>query len=374
MKIDPNNHEAKQGLERVKKLFFVSLSNLITNGDNKNALEKLNLAKSIWPNEKKLNQKFEKEINSLIATNDESKNVVYSSKENIFKKQRVDSLLARAQTAFQEDNFISPQSENAFTLYSAALSLDPSNQRARSGIANITTYYLKQTADALSKKQYSTADKFLKIISKIDNNNPDLARLKKEIRQKRNSQTNPINEIQDDQQNSQIGVIGQNAQTINELDLNKGIIEYYKGNYQKAFRLLKPLADQGSLRAKIRVARMLYRARGVLKNEAMAIEIFRFTLPLIQQAANQGTAWAQSDLADFYFDGIVINKDTKRAHFWYEQSALQGYAPAQTNLGFLYITGYDDIEPNRARAIDWFNAAAQQGNRAAIENLKILSR
>ncbi|MGA0382441.1 MAG: tetratricopeptide repeat protein, partial [Arenicellales bacterium] len=82
--------------------------------------------------------------------------------------------------------------------------------------------------------------------------------------------------------------------------------------------------------------------------------------------------WAQSDLADYYFDGLVIDKDYRTAAFWYQKAAEQGYAPAQTNLGWLYFNGYDGIAPNRAVAIYWFGEAASQGNQTAANNLRAL--
>jgi hypothetical protein len=100
--------------------------------------------------------------------------------------------------------------------------------------------------------------------------------------------------------------------------------------------------------------------------------MFSAALAPVQLAASQGSAWAQSDLADFYFDGLVIDADYRLAAFWYQKAADQGYAPAQTNLGVLYMTGYEGIPPNRAVAVHWFNEAALQGNRAAEDNLRVL--
>jgi len=100
--------------------------------------------------------------------------------------------------------------------------------------------------------------------------------------------------------------------------------------------------------------------------------MFSAALAPVQLAASQGHAWAQSDLADYYFDGLVIDQDRRTAAVWYQRAAEQGYAPAQTNLGWLYFNGYDGVAPNRAVAIHWFNEAAAQGNQAAAKNLRAL--
>ena len=117
---------------------------------------------------------------------------------------------------------------------------------------------------------------------------------------------------------------------------------------------------------------MLLEARGTDRDKPRAIGMFSAALAPVQLAASQGNAWAQSDLADFFFDGLVIDADYRMAAFWYQKAAEQGYAPAQTNLGVLYMTGYEGVPPNRAVAVHWFNEAARQGNRAAADNLQVL--
>ena len=157
-----------------------------------------------------------------------------------------------------------------------------------------------------------------------------------------------------------------------QLNLYSGIQAYYDGDYAQALQLLKPLADKNDPRAQVRVARMLLEARATSRDKPEAIRMFSAALAPVQLAASQGHAWAQSDLADYYFDGLVIDQDRRTAAVWYQRAAEQGYAPAQTNLGWLYFNGYDGVAPNRAVAIHWFNEAAAQGNQAAAKNLRAL--
>jgi TPR repeat protein len=51
-----------------------------------------------------------------------------------------------------------------------------------------------------------------------------------------------------------------------------------------------------------------------------------------QQAAQDGNAVAQYQLAYFYAHGLGVKKDKKAAIEWYTKSAQQGYEPAQFNL------------------------------------------
>ncbi|MBT5031123.1 MAG: SEL1-like repeat protein, partial [Proteobacteria bacterium] len=52
-------------------------------------------------------------------------------------------------------------------------------------------------------------------------------------------------------------------------------------------------------------------------------------------------------------------------------AAEQGYSGAQTNLGTLYYYGRG-VERNRDKAIEWYRAAADQGDLVARDNLSKL--
>jgi TonB family protein len=84
------------------------------------------------------------------------------------ERERIEALLTRALTAFDTDRLIDPPEENALTLYRAALDLDPTNQRARNGIGNITAFYLRQARDALSQNELSNAARSLQIAKAVD--------------------------------------------------------------------------------------------------------------------------------------------------------------------------------------------------------------
>ena len=154
--------------------------------------------------------------------------------------------------------------------------------------------------------------------------------------------------------------------------LARGLNAYYKADYQSAYHILAPLAEVGEPQAQVRVARMMLEARGTNRDKLGAIAMFNDALAPIQAAADQGIPWAQSDLADYFVDGLLFAQDLWKAAFWYRKAAEQGYAPAQTNLGWLYFNGYGEVAPNHAVAVHWFREAAAQGNRAAVRNLQAL--
>ena len=79
-------------------------------------------------------------------------------------------------------------------------------------------------------------------------------------------------------------------------DFSAGVSAYNKGDYKTAFKLWKPLAEQGN-------------------------------------------ASAQSNLGVMYANGYGLPQDYKQAVKWYRLAAEQGNARAQSNLGAMYEAG-----------------------------------
>ena len=94
-------------------------------------------------------------------------------------------------------------------------------------------------------------------------------------------------------------------------------------------------------------------------------------LPLVQQAAEQGYAPAQYNLGVMYIQGLGIGQDYAQARKWLEKAATQGYASAQGNLGTIHAKGLG-VPQNYALARRWFEKAATQGNAHAQFNLGAL--
>jgi TPR repeat protein len=68
--------------------------------------------------------------------------------------------------------------------------------------------------------------------------------------------------------------------------------------------------------------------------------------------------------------GVV--RDLTQAAFWYRQSARQGEAGAQFNLGVLYANGQGVLQ-DHTRAYMWFNIAAVSGDADSIKNREVVS-
>ena len=104
-----------------------------------------------------------------------------------------------------------------------------------------------------------------------------------------------------------------------------------------------------------------------------------------EQRAVQGDPVAQFCLAFMYKHGKGIAPNTEKAIKWYTKAAEQGYAPAQNDLGVMYLRlweelelrerklGRDDLETDMIscfdRAFGWFREAAKHGNPTSQFNL-----
>jgi TPR repeat protein len=89
------------------------------------------------------------------------------------------------------------------------------------------------------------------------------------------------------------------------------------------------------------------------------------------EAAKEGHANSQFNVALMYEQGLGIGKNEKEAVFWYAKSALQGNSAAQFNLGVLYENGRG-TPIDFTKANEWYRKAAVQGDGLAIGNLGML--
>jgi hypothetical protein len=84
----------------------------------------------------------------------------------------------------------------------------------------------------------------------------------------------------------------------------------------------------------------------------------------IGKAAAQGNAAAQFELGSYYT--LEPHRDFERAAERLRQSALQGFAPAQSSLAILYWAG-KGVPQDRVEAYAWLGLAAEQGEREALD-------
>ena len=91
----------------------------------------------------------------------------------------------------------------------------------------------------------------------------------------------------------------------------------------------------------------------------------------LRQAAADGDARAQFEVAAIYTEGRALPQDYKAAAPWYERAAAQGFVPAQYRLGSLYESG-NGVDKDLNTAKLWYERAAEAGNRMSMHNLAAL--
>ncbi|MBM3554700.1 MAG: sel1 repeat family protein [Alphaproteobacteria bacterium] len=96
---------------------------------------------------------------------------------------------------------------------------------------------------------------------------------------------------------------------------------YKEGKVDAAFKEFLTLAEKGDDRAQYRVARMMFRGEGVLKDEKEAVRWLR-------RAAETNNQDAQMAMGHLYAKGQGVKKDMVFAFMWYAIAAKGGFQDA----------------------------------------------
>lgn len=88
---------------------------------------------------------------------------------------------------------------------------------------------------------------------------------------------------------------------------------------------------------------------------------------LLYPLAEQGDPAAQDCIGAMYCEGLGVEKDEAMAAGWYEKAAVQGYAQAQNALGAMYVNGVG-VEQDAQKGLSYIVKAARQGLEVAQQN------
>lgn len=139
-----------------------------------------------------------------------------------------------------------------------------------------------------------------------------------------------------------------------------------RGDFATAYRLIRPMAEQGSAKAQYNLAIMYYNGYGVPQDLAETAKWYR-------KAADQGHPAAQYNLGVMYHEGEGVPQDFTEAARWFRKAADQGMADAQYNLGIMYDKG-EGVPQDAAEMVKWYRKAADQGLATAQFTLGVLYR
>lgn len=127
---------------------------------------------------------------------------------------------------------------------------------------------------------------------------------------------------------------------------------YNRGDYTKALKLWRPLADQGMPRAQYDMGLLYFDGKGVSKDLREALRWFRLS-------ADQGFTRAQSFIGSMYALGDGVAQDYVEAEKWFRRAAGNGDASSQDWLGVLYANGHG-VSKDLIEAVRFFHLAADQ--------------
>ena len=108
-------------------------------------------------------------------------------------------------------------------------------------------------------------------------------------------------------------------------DLKDGLGAYERKDYETAYKLLLPLAEQGNSKAQYTLGLMYETGREVPQDYKEAVKWYRLS-------AEQGDASAQCSLGEMYYGGEGVPQDYAEAIRLWKLAAEQGDEEAQYNL------------------------------------------
>ncbi len=124
-------------------------------------------------------------------------------------------------------------------------------------------------------------------------------------------------------------------------EFNKGKEAYDAGNYEQAFAILNPLAQDGYAEAQYYVGLMYSQGQGTILYPQESISKW-------EDAARQGHSQAMYALAMAYTDGKgVATESPDMTHYWVNKSAESDYMHVKSWNYDLYHENYFIFSPNR---------------------------
>lgn len=129
---------------------------------------------------------------------------------------------------------------------------------------------------------------------------------------------------------------------------------YERGDFATAFRLVKPLAEQGNAKAQYNLGVMYHNGEGVPQDYTEAMKWY-------QRAAELELADAHYNLGVLYHKGEGVPQDYTEAVKWFRKAAELGNAKAQYNLGVMYRKG-EGVPQDNTETMKWYRKAAELGH------------
>ncbi|MEJ2609893.1 MAG: ankyrin repeat domain-containing protein [Candidatus Thiodiazotropha sp.] len=105
---------------------------------------------------------------------------------------------------------------------------------------------------------------------------------------------------------------------------------------------------------------------------AIRIRDFETAAKIYQSLSEQGDPEAQFALGGFYRSGRGVEKNHKKALYWFLKAAQQEHTEAQYATGAMYEHGWG-VKADTTQAMNWYSKAASQGHKLAQKKLDYLA-
>jgi hypothetical protein len=136
--------------------------------------------------------------------------------------------------------------------------------------------------------------------------------------------------------------------------LSDGVASYSQGNFAKAYKELKPLADDGEPTAQYMLGEMFRMGQGVKKDEPAAVKWYK-------KAAEGGSPEGQYALGMCYATGVGTEVDMISAYQWLSLSIIRLASwqnerrtlAAETRAKLLTVMDQSDVEKAKALVLTW---------------------
>lgn len=97
-------------------------------------------------------------------------------------------------------------------------------------------------------------------------------------------------------------------------DLNDGFVKLSEDKPEEAIKLWAPLAESGDKVAQASLGLLYQTGQGVPQDQLRAVQLFK-------RSARQGYPFAFTALANSYYEGLGVQKSSKKALHWFLLSA-----------------------------------------------------
>lgn len=175
LKADPDNAEARAGIEQVARALVLRANAALDSGDVAQARRLLDQADDLAPSLDEVKAARARLATSPAAAGSAARAVATDTAPGAhapldeLQKVEVRHLVQRAEAAVEAGNIMLPPGKSAYDLYREALTIDADDADARAGLAGLPDKVVTRFEQALSDHQLSRADDYLATLRSLDN-------------------------------------------------------------------------------------------------------------------------------------------------------------------------------------------------------------